>query len=144
MVQAKHVSGNNTFWSTLVAKSLDAKIFEFLHCTVLWSHLLNGTGQLAIQAAFYSACQYGPKKENVGIPLHLDIKLDQHIFFLETCFAYSISEPELTVCFLPMQFLFNQSLYNLITIFFCYFRFFYSGSSLSIKSYSWRDCSTAV
>ena len=30
-------------------------------------------------------------------PLHLVIKVDQNIFFPETCFAYNICEPEFTV-----------------------------------------------
>ena len=32
MVEAKHVSGKNIFWSTLTVKSRGGKIFEFLHC----------------------------------------------------------------------------------------------------------------
>ena len=32
MVEAKHVSGKNIFWSTLTAKSRGGKIFEFLDC----------------------------------------------------------------------------------------------------------------
>ena len=31
MVQAKHVSGRNIFWSTLIAKCQGEKYFEFLH-----------------------------------------------------------------------------------------------------------------
>ena len=31
MVEAKHVSGKNMFWSTLTAKSRGGKFFEFLH-----------------------------------------------------------------------------------------------------------------
>ena len=32
MVEAKHVSGKNIFWSTLTVKSRGGKNFEFLHC----------------------------------------------------------------------------------------------------------------
>ena len=32
MVEAKHVSGKNICWSTLIAKSLGRKKFHFLHC----------------------------------------------------------------------------------------------------------------
>ena len=32
MVEAKHVSGKNIFWSTLTVKSRGGKIFEFVHC----------------------------------------------------------------------------------------------------------------
>ena len=35
MVEAKHVSGKNIFWSTLTVKSRGGKIFEFVHCPFL-------------------------------------------------------------------------------------------------------------
>ena len=101
MVGAKHVSGKNICWSTCIGKSKERKIFDFLHCPfeppakqhrpvsqlgwILWCML-----------AWPSKGQCRNSKNFP--PLLLTVKVDQNIFFPETCFASTISEPELTVC----------------------------------------------
>jgi len=58
---------------------------------VLWSQLLNGNDQLAIQAEFHGPLKRGPQKNRRNskffLPLHLLIKVDQSIFFTMTYFA---------------------------------------------------------
>ena len=101
MVGAKHVSGKNIYWSTCIGKSKERKIFDFLHCPfeppakqhrpvsqlgwILWCMLARPSkGQC--------------RNSKIFPPLLLTVKVDQNIFFPETCFASTISEPEFTVC----------------------------------------------
>ena len=101
MVGAKHVSGKNIYWSTCIGKSKERKIFDFLHCPfeppakqhrpvsqlgwILWCMLARPSkGQC--------------RNSKIFPPLLLTVKVDQNIFFLETCFASTISEPEFTGC----------------------------------------------
>ena len=103
MVEAKHVSGKNIYWSTFIGKSKERKIFDFLHCPfeppakqhrpvsqlgwILWCMLARPSkGQCRNSKNFP--------------PLLLAVKEDQNIFFPETCFASTISEPEFTVWYL--------------------------------------------
>ena len=100
MIGAKHVSGKNIYWSTCIGKSKERKIFDFLHCPfeppakqhrpvsqlgwILWCMLARPSkGQCTNSKNFP--------------PLLLTVKVDQNIFFPETCFASTISEPEFTV-----------------------------------------------
>ena len=90
MVEAKHVSGKNIYWSTFIGKSKERKIFDFLHCPfeppakqhqpvsqlgwILWCMLARPSkGQCRNSKNFP--------------PLLLAVKVDQNIFFPETCFA---------------------------------------------------------
>ena len=90
MVEAKHVSGKNIFWSTCIGKNKERKIFDFLHCPfeppakqhrpvsqlgwILWCMLARPSkGQC--------------RNSKIFPPLLLAVKVDQHIFFPETCFA---------------------------------------------------------
>ena len=101
MVEAKHVSGIEIYWSTFIGKSKERKIFDFLHCPfeppakqhrpvcqlgcILWCMLAQPSkGQC--------------RNSKIFPPLLLAVKEDQNIFFPETCFASTISEPEFTVC----------------------------------------------
>ena len=101
MVEAKHVSGKNIYWSTFIGKSKERKIFDFLHCPfeppakqhrpvsqlgwILWCMLARPSkGQC--------------RNSKIFPPLLLTVKVDQNIFFPETCFASTISEPKFTVC----------------------------------------------
>ena len=100
MVRAKHVSGKDIYWSTCIGKSKERKIFDFLHCPfeppakqhrpvsqlgwILWCMLARPSkGQC--------------RNSKIFPPLLLAVKVDQNIFFPETCFASTISEPEFTV-----------------------------------------------
>ena len=101
MVEAKHVSGKNIFWSSLTAKSRGGKIFEFLHCPfegrANMHHKIQPnwqTGQCCLAGG--SKGQY--RKSKFFLSLLSPMKVDQYIFFPETCFASTISEPEFTVC----------------------------------------------
>ena len=104
-IEAKHVSGKNICWSTFIGKSKERKIFDFLHCPfeppakqhrpvsqlgwILWCMLARPSkGQC--------------RNSKIFPPLLLTVKVDQNIFFPETCFASTISEPEFTVC-IPCQ-----------------------------------------
>ena len=95
----KHVSGKNIFWSTLIDKSR-ARKKSFPTCPfeppakqhrpvcqlgwILWCMLVRPSkGQCRNSKNFP--------------PLLVDVKEDQNIFFPETCFASTISEPEFTV-----------------------------------------------
>ena len=100
MVEAKHVSGKNIYWSTFIGKSKERKIFDFLHCPfeppakqhrpvsqlgwILWCMLARPSKGQCTNSKIFP-------------PLLLTVKVDLDIFFLETCFASTISEPELTV-----------------------------------------------
>ena len=101
MVGAKHVSGKNIYWSTCIGKSKERKIFDFLHCPfeppakqhrpvsqlgwILWCMLARPSKGQCTNSKIFP-------------PLLLTVKVDQNIFFPETCFASTISEPEFTVC----------------------------------------------
>ena len=101
MVGAKHVSGKNIYWSTCIGKSKERKIFDFLHCPfeppakqhrpvsqlgwILWCMLARPSKGQRTNSKIFP-------------PLLLTVKVDQNIFFSETCFASTISEAEFTVC----------------------------------------------
>ena len=100
MVEAKHVSGKNIFWSTLTAKSRGGKIFEFLHCPfegrANMHHKIQPnwlTGRCCLAGGSKGQC----RKSKIFLSLLLPIQVDLYIFFPETCFAPTISEPEFTV-----------------------------------------------
>ena len=100
MVGAKHVSGKNIYWSTCIGKSKERKNFDFLHCPfeppakqhrpvsqlgwILWCMLARPSKGQCTNSKIFP-------------PLLLTVKVDQNIFFPETCFASTISEPEFTV-----------------------------------------------
>ena len=94
MVEAKHVSGKNIFWSTLIAKSRGGKIFEFLHCPfegrTNMHHKIQPNwpvGRCCLAGGSKGQCR---KSKNFP-PLLLAVKVDQNIFFPETCFASSLN-----------------------------------------------------
>ena len=100
MVEAKHVSGKNIFWSTLTAKSRGGKIFEFLHCPFEgWANMHRKiqpnwlTGRCCLAGGSKGQC----RKSKIFLSLLFPMKVDQYIFFPESCFASTISEPEFTV-----------------------------------------------
>ena len=100
MVEAKHVSGKNIFWSTLTVKSRGGKIFEFLHCPfegrANMHHKIQPnwlTGRCCLAGGSKGQC----RKSKFFLSLLLPMQVDQYIFFPETCFAPTISEPEFTV-----------------------------------------------
>ena len=102
MVETKHVSGKNIFWSTLTAKSRKGKFFEFLHCPfegrANMHHKIQPnwlTGRCCLAGGSKGQC----RKSKIFLSLLLPMKVDQYIFFPETCFASTISEPEFTVWF---------------------------------------------
>ena len=90
MVEAKHVSGKNIYWSTFIGKSKERKNFDFLHCPfeppakqhrpvcqlgwILWCMLARPSKGQCRNSKFFP-------------PLLLTVKVDQNIFFPETCFA---------------------------------------------------------
>ena len=100
MIEAKHVSGKNIYWSTFIGKRKERKFFDFLHCPfeppakqhcrvgqlgwILWCMLVRPSKGQCRNSKFFP-------------PLLLAVKVDQNIFFPETCFASTISEPEFTV-----------------------------------------------
>ena len=101
MVEAKHVSGKNIFWSTLTVKSRGGKIFEFLHCPfegrANMHHKIQPnwlTGRCCLAGGSKGQC----RKSKIFLSLLLSMKVDKYIFFPETCFASTISEAEFTVC----------------------------------------------
>ena len=77
---------------------------EFLKSYIVLSSChLTCTGHLACQGEFNGTSQHCPQKgqcrnSKIFPPLLLAVKVDQYIFFPETCFASTISEPEFTVC----------------------------------------------
>ena len=106
IVGAKHVSGKNIFWSTLTAKSRGGTIFEFLHCPfegrANMHHKIQPnwlTGRCCLAGGSKGQC----RKSKIFLSLLLPMKVDQYIFFPETCFASTISEPEFTVCFVDRR-----------------------------------------
>ena len=106
MVEAKHVSGKNIFWSSLTAKSRGGKIFEFLHCPfegrANMHHKIQPnwqTGRCCLAGGSKGQC----RKSKFFLSLLSPMKVDQYIFFPETCFASTISEPEFTVCLMVDQ-----------------------------------------
>ena len=101
MVEAKHVSGKNIFWSTLTVKSRGGKIFEFVHCPfegrANMHHKIQPnwlTGRCCLAGGSKGQC----RKSKIFLSLLLPMQVDQYIFFPETCFSPTISEPEFTVC----------------------------------------------
>ena len=101
MVEAKHVSGKNIFWSTLTVKSRGGKIFEFVHCPfegrANMHHKIQPnwlTGRCCLAGGSKGQC----RKSKIFLSLLLPMQVDQYIFFPETCFAPTISEPEFAVC----------------------------------------------
>ena len=101
IVEAKHVSRKNIFWSTLTAKSKGGNFFEFLHCPfegrANMHHKIQPnwqTGRCCLAGGSKGQC----RKSKIFLSLLLPMKVDQYIFFPETCFASTISEPEFTVC----------------------------------------------
>ena len=100
MVGAKHVSGKNILWSTLTVKSRGGKIFEFVHCPfegrANMHHKIQPnwlTGRCCLAGGSKGQC----RKSKIFLSLLLPMQVDQYIFFPETCFAPTISEPEFTV-----------------------------------------------
>ena len=100
MVEAKHVSGKNIFWSTLTVKGRGGKIFEFVHCPfegrANMHHKIQPnwlTGRCCLAGGSKGQC----RKSKIFLSLLLPMQVDQYIFFPETCFAPTISEPEFTV-----------------------------------------------
>ena len=97
----EHVSRKNIFWSSLTAKSRGGKFFEFLHCPfegrANMHHKIQPnwqTGRCCLAGGSKGQC----RKSKIFLSLLLPMKVDQYIFFPETCFASTISEPEFTVC----------------------------------------------
>ena len=118
IVGAKHVSGKNIFWSTLTAKSRGGKFFEFLHCPfegrANMHHKIQPnwqTGRCCLAGGSKGQC----RKSKIFLSLLLPMQVDQYIFFPETCFAPTISEPEFTVCRTTITF--NLSCLYLLTRF---------------------------
>ena len=106
MVEAKHVSGKNIFWSTLTVKSRGGKIFEFVHCPfegrANMHHKIQPnwlTGRCCLAGGSKGQC----RKSKNFLSLLLPMQVDQYIFFPETCFAPTISEPEFTVCYISIE-----------------------------------------
>ena len=100
MGQAKHVSGKNIFCSMNVYKSRGKRIFEIVH----WPFELppnqhRPTGPFG----WHKWCSLAqPSKGQCTISkilfsLIFSLFIEQNIFFPETCFAYTISEPKFTV-----------------------------------------------
>ena len=101
MVEAKHVSRKNIFGSTFTVKSRGGKIFDFLHCPfegrANMHHKIQPnwlTGRCCLAGGSKGQC----RKSKIFLSLLLPMQVDQYIFFPETCFAPTISEPEFTVC----------------------------------------------
>ena len=101
MGEAKHVSGKNIFCSMKVYKSRGKRIFEIVH----WPFELppnqhRPTGPFG----WHKWCSLAwPSKGQCTISkilssLIFSLFIEQNIFFPETCFAYTISEPKFTVC----------------------------------------------
>ena len=101
------------YWSTFIGKSKERKIFDFLHCPfeppakqhrpvcqlgwILWSMLARPSKGQCRNSKFFP-------------PQLLAVKEDQNIFFLETCFASTISKPEFTVCLVLVRFSIRPSM----------------------------------
>ena len=84
MVEAKHISGKNIFWSTLTVKSRGGKIFEFLHCPfegqANMHHKLQPnwlTGRCCLAGGSKGQC----RKSKIFLSLLLPMQVDQYIFF---------------------------------------------------------------
>ena len=101
MGQAKHVSGKNIFCSVNVYKSRGKRIFEIVH----WPFELppnqhRPTGPFG----WHKWCSLArPSKGQCTISkilssLIFSLFIEQNIFFPETCFACTISQPKFTVC----------------------------------------------
>ena len=101
MGQAKHVSGKNIFCSMNVYKSRGKRIFEIVH----WPfELPPNQHQPTGPFGWHKWCSLArPSKGQCTISkilsfLIFSLFIEQNIFFPETCFAYTISEPKFTVC----------------------------------------------
>ena len=77
------------------------KIFEFIHCPfegrANMHHKIQPnwlTGRCCLAGGSKGQC----RKSKIFLSLLLPMQVDQYIFFPETCFAYTISEPKFTVC----------------------------------------------
>ena len=84
MVEAKHISGKNIFWSTLIAKSRGGKIFEFLHCP--FEGRANMHHKIQPNWLTGRCCLAGGskglfRKTKFFLSLLLPVKVDQYIFF---------------------------------------------------------------
>merc|ERR1712001_621650 len=86
MVEAKHVSGKDIFWSTLTVKSRGGKIFDFLHCPFegranmhhkIQPNWLTGRGCLA--GGSKGQC----RKSKIFLSLLLPMKVDHNIYFFQ-------------------------------------------------------------
>ena len=100
MVWAKHVSGKNIFCSMNKEKIMEERIFEILLCPFKGRAKLHHLYQ---QNGPVGPCQLGGNSKGqcatskILFPLLLHTFIEQNIFFPETCFAYSISEPKFMV-----------------------------------------------
>ena len=100
MVEAKHVSGKNIYWSTFIGKSKERKFFDFLHCPfeppakqhrpvcqlgwILWCMIARPSKGQCRNSNFFPL-------------LHWVIKVGQNISFPKACFTYSISDSVFTM-----------------------------------------------
>jgi hypothetical protein len=96
MVEAKHVSEKNIFWSTLTAKSRGGKKFEFLDCP--FEGRANMHHKIQPNWPTWQCCLGGGsegqcRKSKLFLSLLLPMKEDQYIFFPAT----TISDPEFMV-----------------------------------------------
>ena len=84
MVEAKHVSGKNIFWSTLTAKSRRGKFFEFLHCPFECRANMHHKIQpnwLTVRYCLAGGSKGQWRKSNFFLSLLLPVKVDQYIYF---------------------------------------------------------------
>ena len=100
MGQAKHVSGKNIFCSVNVYKSRGKRIFEIVHWPIeLPPKQHRPTGPFG----WHKRCSLArPSKGQCTVSkilssLIFSLFIEQNIFFPETCFAYTITEPKFTV-----------------------------------------------
>jgi len=84
MVEAKHVSGKNIFWSTLTVKSSGGNIFEFVHCPFEGRANIHHkiqpnwlTGRCCLAGDSKGQC----RKSKIFLSLLLPMQVDQYIFF---------------------------------------------------------------
>merc|ERR1712208_7077 len=92
----------NIFWSTLTIISRGGNFFVFLHFPfegrANMHHKIQPnwlTGRDCLAGGSKGQC----RKSRTFLSLLLPMQVDQYtIFFPETCFAPTISEPEFTVC----------------------------------------------
>ena len=90
MVEAKHVSGKNIYWSTFIGKSKERKFFDFLHCPFeppAKQHRPVSQLGWILRCMLARPSKGQCRNSKIFPPLLLAVKVDQHIFFPETCFA---------------------------------------------------------